>query len=720
MLKQSLLLIVLIIIGDEKDHRAAEPAGSFTDARTCFQTNVPYDPRLAIAVDAVIVHRHGDKLDSLRGAISSWREKGYRVGRMFFADSDAANAYWTGKWDGTPHPGDVERNAKDEVVKCAGVRPYMLPTDGWIRYLEEMARQSIEAGAEAVLPEEPLAHVDTGYEQAFRDLWTARYGRPWQPESASAEARFLTAQLKNELYIELERRLAAATRARAVELGRRVPFVLPIHGLYSNVAAHLVAPLGTSIGIDGVDGYIGQVWTGPVNWALSHYDSPGKTFFDSAYVLYDYFAALVAGTGKKLWLLSDPVEDDPNHQWPEFEVWYRHCVVAELLQKEVDSYEVMPWPDRIFLPGYGTGGGTPAPERFRIAILSAIQALQEMPRGGEWLPPAPTAGIGVVVADTVLWEKEPFPPLQGIYGLFMPLVHAGVPVSACILERARQGNYLSRFQVLVLSYEFLKPLDGDVHRALATWVGDGGALIILGPAEDLAGPDFWWRKAGFPSPLHHLISTLGLPPELAERDGERSMGAGRIYRRVASPRKFGDPAAARAEYLALLDQALKERGNPDGLRMPGGFALKRGPFRIAHAGSAPLALAGSLIDVFDPELPLLDGARLEPGASGLYREVSDPPGGGPSGKAAPRILHATHRLISQSFADGTLKAVVRGPAETPAVLRVHRAGRQLGTIAARGVGGKELPLETRDDGPTLRIRFPNDPLGATLEIRWKD
>src|SRR5690606_14282648 len=159
-----------------------------------------------------------------------------------------------------------------------------------------------------VLPEEPLAHVNTGYEESFKKLWVERYGMPWEPENASPKARFLTAQLKGELYAALEARLAEVTKKRAQELGREIAFVLPIHSLYSNVAAKLVAPLGTSLDLAQNDGYIGQVWTGPVNWALAHYDSPEKSFFGSAYALYDYFVELTAAGRKKLWLLGDPVE----------------------------------------------------------------------------------------------------------------------------------------------------------------------------------------------------------------------------------------------------------------------------------------------------------------------------------------------------------------------------------------------------------------------------
>ena len=76
--------------------------------------------------------------------------------------------------------------------------------------------------------------------------------------------------------------------------------------------------------------------------------------------MYDYFTQLTVESDKKLWLLVDPVEDDPKHKWSEFAQWYKHCIAAMLLMDDVDSYEIMPWPDRIFLPGYGTGGGTPA------------------------------------------------------------------------------------------------------------------------------------------------------------------------------------------------------------------------------------------------------------------------------------------------------------------------------------------------------------------------
>ncbi len=714
----ALAAIALLVAGDPFPPAGGEElpvvakTRPFLAAKTLFQTNRPYDPRLAIAVDGVIVHRHGAAAADVRQAIGSWKEQGYSVGRMFFADSDAGNHYWQGKWDGQEHPDEVERDAEGKVVRCAGTRPYMLPTEGWIRYLEDMTRQSIAAGADAILPEEPLAHAHTGYEKSFRELWRKRYGQSWRPESESAEARFLTGQLKNERYLELERRLALLTAQESRRLGRDISFVLPVHSLYSNVAANLVAPLGSSLSIPHVDGMIGQVWTGPVRWALANYDSQQKSFFSSAYALYDYFVAMTTGSERKLWLLIDPVEDDPNHSWSEFEAWYRHSVVASLLFPKVDAYEVMPWPDRIFLPGHATGGGTPAPERNRIVILSAVQVQQEVPPSGHWILPAGgPAGVGIGVSDTLLWQRPSGPRLQAMYGMILPLVEAGVLVSACVAERAGEKDYLDAFRLIVLSRESWNPVSPDANRALAGWVRRGGTLILLGRDEPLAGKSFWWRQLGYSSALQHLLAEAGW---VGNDQGERSLERGRIWCRQRSPRSCAEARVAKEFYLPLIDRGLKAAGADQGLETPGGFILRRGPFVIAHATQQPLDLSGQLLDVFAPDLPVYQGVHLEVGQSGLYREVGDIFDRGDD--APVRLLHTTHRLVEQEQTEGALRLSVRGPAGTPAVLRLH-APTGIRALEARTANGTVVAVEQQAEGATVLLRFANDPEGVVLRIK---
>ncbi len=53
-------------------------------------------------------------------------------------------------------------------------------------------------------------------------------------------------------------------------------------------------------------------------------------------------------TGKRLWFLADPVEDNPEHDWGDYQRNYEATLVASLLQPDVSRYEVMPWPERVF------------------------------------------------------------------------------------------------------------------------------------------------------------------------------------------------------------------------------------------------------------------------------------------------------------------------------------------------------------------------------------
>lgn len=697
------------------------PVGGFLQAKTFFQTNIPYDPRVAIAVDAIVVHRHGDSPPSLSRALDSWKDKGFIVGRMFFADSDATNAYWKGKWDGTPHEDEVERDAQGKPVLCSGVRPYMLPTEGWARHLEEMILHSIDAGTVAVLPEEPLGHVHTGYEEAFKPLWQQRYGQPWQPENASAEARYLTGQLKAELYMQLEARLARLTKARAKELGRDITFLMPVHAIYSNRASHLTAPMGMAADVPEIDGYVGQVWTGPVNWCLANYSSPDKSFFASAYALYDYFMALTLGGNKKLWLLADPVEDDPNHTWAEFEQWYRHCLAAKLMFPGTAAYEVMPWPDRIFMPGYAMGGGTPAPERYRSALLSAVQVLQEVPPGGRWfnrfdaaLEPAKLPRIGVAVADSLLWEYDRPPILDGIYGLLLPLINRGIPVAACVMERAGEKDYLRGFDVIVLSYEVFKPQAESMNVALASYVRQGGVLVVLGEPGGLKGDLFWWNKQGESSPLQNLCNRLDVTID----DGDRHVDRGWCIRRGISPRQFATPATANEQYLPLLQHALSKAGSGKPLPEAPAFCMRRGPFVIVHALSQSLTLPGRYVDVLDADLPVIDGVHLAPGESGVYKDATAILTTTASG-VMPTILHCTHRLMRQTHDAAHSEFTLRGPAETPAVVRLFPAGRTVDTLQARAADGSTIAVQTAAQGDTMQLRFPNVPEGVTVGVRWK-
>lgn len=692
-----------------------EPSSGVMTAKTLFQTNSGYDDRLAMAVDGVIVHMHELPAELMVEAISSWREFGFATGRMFFSNSDARRVYTTGLWDGHRHEEEIERHRDGRLCEFRGERPYMLSTEGWTRYLESVARDSVRAGAQAIFPEEPIGIVSAGYEPAIAPLWEARYGQKLNPETAEPRTG-RTGRLKAELLTRMIGRIARAVKEEAASIGRAVPVILPVHSLYSTAGGGggMVAPLGMSLTIPDIDGYIGQVWTGPINWTLSEYESDSGTFFGSAWALYDYFVQLARGTNRKLWLLVDPVEDNLDHTWDSYLQWYLESSVAMLLQREVESYEIMPWPDRIFLPGHVTGGGTPGPESFRMIVLSISQALQDVAAGGEWLL-AGTEGIGVAVADSLMWAGNMKRAVGCTYGLLLPLAQRGVPVSSCILERSADAAYMDGFRVLLLSYDAMVPPAPETHLSLAEWVRRGGVLVLLGGdgAADYKG----LSPTGETGPMSHLLTTLGLNSETAE--GDYPLGDGWVMRRMSSPTSFALEETAASEYLPLVDQAVRKAGIAEGLSTPGGFCMRRGPFVIARALQTPVELDGPLVDLASADLPILDQVTLAPGTGGLYRTADA--GAGDAHSLDPTVIHATHRLMEQHWDGAALCFTLRGPAETPAAARVAWPAKRIPSVEARTIAdGTIVRVDCRADGSSLLIRFDNQPRGVVVKIRTKD
>ena len=50
---------------------------------------------------------------------------------------------------------------------------------------------------------------------------------------------------------------------------------------------------------------------------------------------------------RKMYFLTDPIEDRAK-DWLDYKINYQATFAAQLMYPMVDTYEVMPWPDRIY------------------------------------------------------------------------------------------------------------------------------------------------------------------------------------------------------------------------------------------------------------------------------------------------------------------------------------------------------------------------------------
>ncbi len=698
----------------------------FPLGKTFFQTNSRFDPRIALPSDFVVVHRHG--APDIGESLSSWNREGYPSARMFFIGSDAGRKYTLGGDDGQDRLGEAETRRNGTVIECAGVRPYMIPTTGWTDYIREMTSFSIEQGAQGVFPEEPLAHTQSGYSESFKGIWKERYHEDWKPPHSSPEHFWKASKLKSDLYYELVEATLDETLLAEARLGEEIPFVLPIHSLLSHAAGNMVYPSGRSLNLidKGLDGFVGQVWTGPIAWSMSRSEGRRMTrdedFFESAYLLYSYFANLTYGTDVPCFMLADPVEDDPQYTWDDYKDWYEKSLVTMLLFPWVDHFELMPWPDRVFLPGHTMGGGSPGPEDYRRTLVSVFEALREISHTpvNDF---SKTSGpiIGCLVNDTLGWQRggPHSSRMESIHGLTVPLLKRGIPIQVVPLERSDESRYLDRFNLLVLSYDSIKPLTHSRNRHLVDWVKRGGILLYVGETNPYDEIPSWWKQEGFESPADHLRSLLDAagiawvsPSNSVFPLETGNLGKGRVGWIDSPSTQFAESPEWAMHYLALLTQFFADQGIDLYQGKP--IVTRRGPYVAARTTQATLLLTGWFINLLDPDLRVLKDPAVDRNSFAFYKEVK-----APAMIESPELLFSGPEPLSSTSTRTTTSYQYRAPDSTPLTIRLGSGGRELRSVSLKR--NREVsPLEKLYDPDSFSylIRAEVGWKSGQIEFEW--
>lgn len=682
--------------------------------KTTFQTSSGWSPYLDNRADAVMVYGVGGP-GSLEGRLQSWRERGYRAEFMTGIAWGGYADYFTGRWDGKPHLDEGQINAAGDTIWHGPMVPYIVPTSNYLQYFKEtQIRRVIDAGVDDLFLEEPEFWAHGGYSESFRREWQDYYGEPWQPQAASPDATYRSAKLKYQLYLRALDEVFTYAKEYGRSLGRDIRCYVPTHSLINYAQWGIVSPEASLASLPCVDGYIAQVWTGTAR-VPNHYDGVlRERVFENAWLEYGCMASMTAPTNRRLWFLTDPVEDG-TRDWEDYRRNYQATFTAQLLYPQVADYEVMPWPERIYRGYYPKTAGSDEkiriPRDYAAMMQVMIGALQDMPKTKG--RPSGSQGISVLMGNSLMFQHFPIhdgyddPAFANFYGLAMPLLKRGVPVGIAHIENLGYPATLHDTQVLLMTYANMKPLDPAAHRQLAEWVQEGGHLIYCGrDADPFQRVREWWNTGenAFAAPSDHLFAALGLDPGAPE--GRYPCGKGTLQILRRDPKEF---VLSRAADATLLDAVTAAYGPLD---QKNHFVLDRGPYRLVAVldegvSEEPYTLKGCYIDLYDPSLPVLTEAQVAPGRQGCYYDIQNAP-------RAPHILAASGRATEIRKARRSFSCRFQGPAETPCVVRI-RLPRKPKTVTISGAvsSGEWDPLSK-----TLLLRFENDPGGVPVAIHF--
>jgi hypothetical protein len=273
-----------------------------------------------------------------------------------------------------------------------------------------------------------------------------------------------------------------------------------------------------------------------------------------------------------------------------------------------------------------------------------------------------------------------------------------------------------------MSYANMKPPTAEVHKYLSEWVRKGGILLYYGRDNDpFQQVKEWWNTDGnhFSAPSQHLFGLMGVHADGRTGPGAYDFGKGKVYIVREDPKEIIMTAGQDSGFVRMVQEAYNASTHTS-LVLKNYLYLERGPYTLAavmdeSVSAAPLTIKGPVIDLFDPNLPVLSEKIVQPGEQTyLYalNRVSD--------KRQARVLCAASRTYAEKRSPGSYSFVARSPLGTRNVMRILLPSQP--TMIE--VGGVKLDMADRTThewdavSHTCLLRFVNDNKGVSVTISY--
>ena len=701
--------------------------------KTAFQTSNPWKPVTDVRADVAIVYsvrdHHRSNHMTFEERVQTWRDRGYITHFMTGIAWGEYQDYFTGKWDGVPHLDEGQVTQRGDTIWHGRMVPYIVPTRNFIKYIKEtQIKRVIDAGIDAIYLEEPEFWARAGYSEAFKREWKDYYGFDWRPQHESPENTYLSNKLKYHLYYRALDECFTYAKEYGKSKGMNVRCYVPTHSLVNYSQWQIVSPEASLASLPCVDGYIAQVWTGTSRSPNYFNGKQKERVFETAYLEYGSMESMTAPTGRKMFFLTDPIEDWPR-DWVDYKKNYQATFTAKLLYPQIADYEVMPWPDRIYEGLYKTSADSDVKEKiprfYSTQMQVMINALNHMPLSDNKLNGS--AGISVLMANSLMFQRLPThhgyedPNFSNFYGQTLPFLKRGIPVKTMHFENVSYPETWKDTKILVMSYSNMKPSAPEGHNHIAEWVKKGGILVYCGRDIDpFQSVQEWWNTGNnrYQTASEHLFEKLNI--KATDQDGTYQYGDGTVYIIRKDPKEFIIEAGQDLEFVAIIKQLYEQTAKAGEFVFKNNFYLERGPYDLISVldesvSDKPYMQKGRLIDLFDPELPVLHEKTVYPGEQAFLLNVDRV-----ENQKKPQVLAAASRVYEEEVKKGSYSFITKSPLNTSNVMRVLLPKGPIKHQVSDHEGNQitEAAWEWDEASKTGLLKFENDPEGINVEFYW--
>lgn len=701
-------------------------------AKTAFQTSSRWLPEIDIRADVAIIYgvngnpSDHDHKSGFEERVRSWQDHGYNTHFMTGIAWGSYQDYFLGKWDGENHLDEGQVEVDGDTIWHGRNVPYIVPQKSFVEYIKkEVIKRVVDAGITSIYLEEPEFWARGGYSSAFKEEWKDYYNFEWRPQDASPENTWLSNKLKYHLYYKTIDQVSKYAKSYGKKKGVDVKVYIPTHSLVNYSSWSIVSPEASLASLPGIDGYIAQVWTGTSREPTYYNGIVKERTFENAFLEYGSMVSMTAPTGRKIFFLTDPIEDR-RKSWDDYKKNYQATFAAQLLYPQVSNYEVMPWPERIYTKPYSvayTDQKVLIPSTYSTQMQIMINALNNMPESNNRV--SGTNNIGVLMGNSLMFQRYPThdgyddPRFSNFYGQTFPLLKRGIPVQTVHMENLGYQESLEDIKVLIVSYSNMKPFSEEVHENLKNWIQKGGILIYTGRDDDPYQKVMeWWNQKPYEyqKPSGDLFKKLGL--DINPSAGEYDSGKGKVYVIRQDPKEFVMKKDGDDPFIKVVKKAFHSIG--EDLEFKNNLSLQRGPYKIVAVMDESINKSlyfaeGPVVDLFDPLLPVLSEKTVVPGEQAFLYDLEKV-----YENKEPKVIATAARISDETSRTNSYTFICRSPFNTKNSMRVFLPGEPESVSVQDSAGNplKNFQGNWDKNSNTYFLHFDNSPEGIKVKFIW--
>lgn len=745
----------------EKDRPLTDELYPKNGSYTSYVTRSKYNMSTSMPVDSVSV-----RPETIGSFPTGYDVKTLSGGAC--ANQDVYKEYTSGKYDGKTHEEDVFHTKDGQrygYSLLSGI-PYMLPTDSWNRFLLDQLSAIADLGVTRLGLSEQGIWGSVGYEQGFRDLWKREYGEEWQYFWDDPELYYKAQRLKSKLMLRQVDAVFGPLKQKdsKLTLGVGTHTSLAYYSFTNPIANH------DTFASPYVDYIQGQTWSNTMELPISYDGGSMARPFINGYVDYSYWANLGRQfPSKTVSFIIDAKGDGYDGKTLEFcEEMYRQQLTAQLIFSSVCHYD-FEWPDRSYSAGYT---GKPVSTDDYRTVINNITSLQgQMYRyTDEVTTPNRPLRVGAVLLDTSCFQAgAPGNTVNNnsYYGMLTGLMYKGLLVDAVPMgELSDETDILGGYDILLVSFDLMKPESDACIRRLADYVRGGGTLIYMGGAGEYEDLSFsWWKKEGLAAPQEKLLSLLDIrasgrtaasASSLRPESSSALASVGEITQKIDKARIIGYSAVEGASVSFRTDGGLpvmweKQVGkgrffywgmDPSYFCMRGtgdtlwalvkavaaekkteltaqkAISYRRGPVYGIHALTEDVTTEkGIWLDPFDAALPVLTEKTVKAECSTVLLDVSDK-----YQSQRPVVLYAQGNNPTVIENRLHTRIVTAGPQDTTGTVRIYiPEGHRISALTAvNAVAQKDVLIDSVYDAETksILITYRNNVSKVIVDVEY--